>query len=276
MDGVRRALKPKSDWLPLARAVILLRAGVHTDDCEIAIATLEELAVLLKEKTCAADATIDTDTGHFQFVFHEPGGGVDAHGGPPWAFLEDVRSNPVDPRQQAEAVFAKEGFVKFGDEEETERKFRSIREAVGLVWRQYLLRDFDRAVAAGYAALVARVGSVRSGYELLAPEIWRLLTVVNWQHGIARDPDGVLYYSLQAYPIRSVSSVIGTETRIATELAAKLRADPDMKRADAERWCKSQGTVTARGFQNRIWPKARELAGLSTQGMAGRKRKSSR
>jgi hypothetical protein len=111
---------------------------------------------------------------------------------------------------------------------------------------------------------------------MLAPDIWALLTVVDWEHGIARDPDGILYYSLQGYPARPATSVAGTETRITRELAARLRADPDTKRADAEKWCKSQAKVTARGFQNRIWPKARELAGLPAQGKAGRKRKSSR
>jgi hypothetical protein len=102
------------------------------------------------------------------------------------------------------------------------------------------------------------------------------LTILDWQNGIARDPDGVLYYSLHGHPARSVISVARTESMAVEALASKLRADPDMRRADAAEWCKREGAVTARGFQNRVWPKARELAGLPPLGAAGRKRKSSR
>ena len=44
-----------------------------------------------------------------------------------------------------------------------------------------------------------------------------------------------------------------------------------MKRADAFEWCGTVGAVTARGFQFRVWPKARALAGLSERGAAGTK-----
>jgi hypothetical protein len=46
----RPALKPKTDWLPLARAVIGLRAGANAEYST----PLDQLADLLKEKTGAA------------------------------------------------------------------------------------------------------------------------------------------------------------------------------------------------------------------------------
>jgi hypothetical protein len=267
----QRALKPKLDWLPLARAVLLLYAAADDGNCT----TLDELSEMMKEKTGAAEATIDAETGTFQFLFRGKEHGASTYGGAPWALIEEISPTLVDPRQEAEAVFAKEGFVRRSDNNEA-GELKSVRETVGLVWRQYLLRDFGRAVAAGKAALVARVGSVRADYEMLTADTWPLLTVVDWELGIARDPDGIFYYAPQAYPTRSGISLIGTETRIASELAAKLRSDPDMKRSDAERWCKSQANVSVRGFLNRVWPKARELAGLGQMAPAGRKRKSPR
>jgi hypothetical protein len=132
--GRWRALKPKLDWLPLARAVMLLRAAANGEN----FSTLDELSDLIKEKTGAIEAAIDADTGTFQFLFRGKEGGASAYGGPPWALIEDFRPILTDPRQEAEAVFAKEGFVKRSDNNEA-AKLKSVREAVGLVWRQYLL-----------------------------------------------------------------------------------------------------------------------------------------
>jgi hypothetical protein len=54
-------------------------------------------------------------------------------------------------------------------------------------------------------------------------------------------------------------------------LASKLKENPDMTRAEAFDECKPFG-VGARAF-DRVWPKARERAGLSATAPAGRKRK---
>lgn len=62
-------------------------------------------------------------------------------------------------------------------------------------------------------------------------------------------------------------------------LAAYLSSIPkdrraNVKRADAESWCRAQGFLfSKRRFQNRIWPQARESAGLSPLAGSGRKRK---
>lgn len=65
-----------------------------------------------------------------------------------------------------------------------------------------------------------------------------------------------------------------TESVATKALASQLKDNPDLKRADAKNWCASAGyELSARGFQSRVWPKARTLAGLPAIGSPGRKRK---
>jgi hypothetical protein len=67
------------------------------------------------------------------------------------------------------------------------------------------------------------------------------------------------------------------ETAATKSLATHLKNNPDLRRDDAAVWCGDQGyTLSDRGFQSRVWPKAREAAGLDAKANPGRKRKSSR
>lgn len=60
------------------------------------------------------------------------------------------------------------------------------------------------------------------------------------------------------------------------ELAAHLRQHPDLKRGAAQAWCAKAGfRLTGRGFQNRVWPRARAKAGLPENAPSGRPGKSS-
>ena len=92
------------------------------------------------------------------------------------------------------------GLVRVGDEEAAIglREHGAVRRATGLVWRQYMLREFDRAVAANEIALFARVGSAIAPFKALPSDVWPLLTILDWQNAIARDPEGLLFYSLHA------------------------------------------------------------------------------
>jgi hypothetical protein len=67
------------------------------------------------------------------------------------------------------------------------------------------------------------------------------------------------------------------ETAAIKALALQLGRDPEMTRREAAGWCSTTGfRLKRRGFQNRVWPKARARAGLAEKAPPGRKPKSSR
>jgi hypothetical protein len=75
---------------------------------------------------------------------------------------------------------------------------------------------------------------------------------------------------------RVSGATVGEETAAITALASQLRSVPGMTRAEAARWCSGVNfKLSERGFQNRVWPRARAQAGLQAKALPGRKRKSS-
>jgi hypothetical protein len=292
----RRLLGPKADWLPLARAAfrfgVVENEGAKADSEDSlsealktsavdtpAALSLSQLAEILKERSGAIDTNIDPEQCTFTFQFYERR--ASAWGGPPWAILAEGSKTGTtsDPRSDAEALFNKEGFVIVSDEEAAKgaQEWDAVRKSTGLVWRQFMVREFDRGIAAKKIILWARIGSVLAPFEALLPDVWRVLTILDWQDGIARDPEGVLYYSIHAHRADAAVSIIADESAAVKALAEELRQNPNLRRAVAAGWCAKAGfKISKRGFQDRVWPRARTRAGLPELGLPGRKAKSSR
>jgi hypothetical protein len=84
----------------------------------------------------------------------------------------------------------------------------------------------------------------------------------------SRDPDS---------PKSKLLSKIKDEKAAVTTLTALLRERDVVKVADALKFCRERHpSLSGRGFQERVWPKGREAAGLPAIASAGRKRKTSR
>jgi len=283
-----KAFKPKAGWLPLPKAVfsfgIADEANALANDLstkEMARATassVPELQAVLKDTSGATRVEINVVLCTFTFQFAQRGS---ISSGPPWAILEEVddtRSSP-NPRADAEILFNKAGLVRVNDDEAEKARLEvdAVREATGLVWRQLMLREFDRAIAANEIVLYARVGSAIAPFIALPSDVWRMLTILDWQNAVARDPEGTLFYSVHAQQARLAVSTARDESTAIRALAAELAHNPDLKRADAEAWCERSGfKLPRRAFRFRVWPKARGRAGLPETGSPGAKRKSVR
>jgi hypothetical protein len=63
---------------------------------------------------------------------------------------------------------------------------------------------------------------------------------------------------------RTAVTTVGQETKAIHALATHLKENPNLKRKEAVTWCRNQGfALSGRGFQDRVWPDAREAAGLT-------------
>lgn len=249
--------------------------------------SLEELTKVLQKNTHAREVEIDQEACCFRFSFDVPGGGTSVYGGTPWVLLAMPRTPlPIDPRFEAEALFNKEGLVLSRRSEEEirqgARQIKAAHETTGLVWRQFMLPAFGSSVANGRVRIYARVGSATESLRRLPSDFWPRLDVLDWQHGVARDPEGTIYYSIHAAGrSRAVSAnqktIVADETALIKLLADELLADSEMTKDQAIAICKSRKfRVSARRFQSHVWPRARKLAGLSELAPRGRKKKSSR
>jgi hypothetical protein len=70
---------------------------------------------------------------------------------------------------------------------------------------------------------------------------------------------------------RIPSATAGQETAAVKALASHLKDNRQLTRAEAMEWLRMAGfTLTGRGFQSRIWPQAREQAGLQATAPPGR------
>jgi hypothetical protein len=209
--------EPAVDWLPLGKATFKFGIATHggppdvqqkpfheltypdiVDATQISFSQ-NQLTELLEKQSGAQSVEIDQANASFTFNFHV-GGVESATGGTPWAILREFMPVNIDPRIEAEALFATEGIVRIRDEdvEKNAKQYAAVRRATGLVWRQHMLVAFDRAVASGAVLLYARPQSISAKIERLPADAWPLLDVIDWQNGVAMAPDGTAYWSLHA------------------------------------------------------------------------------
>jgi hypothetical protein len=213
--------QPKVDWLPLSHAVFtfgVAKDGLSNDlhdkrlheltEAEMAENratrfSVRQLTKMLEEETGAQKAEINLNSFTFSFSF-DVGGGASSISGPPWALIEEPRETAAsfDPRLDAEALFNSEGFVRIDDEEAVRHanQLDAVRKATGLVWRQFMVRGFDRAVSTGAVVLYARIQAVSAPFEQLPADVWLILSVVDWQNGVAVAPDLTAYWSIHVGP----------------------------------------------------------------------------
>jgi hypothetical protein len=176
------------------------------------------------------------------------------------------------------------------------RKWIELAEAVKLVMASGLSRsEAKRDIC---AALVDREIRFRTTLpadfsfpmdlipSLRAPSDLRPLGI-DWAHSRPKNKWPSYYGRGHLVPIakievltKDVSRVLGEgdfEAAATQALAIQLKRKPDTKRDDAKVWCVGQGfALSGRGFQFRVWPDARKLAGLSQIAPSGRKPKSLR
>jgi hypothetical protein len=77
----------------------------------------------------------------------------------------------------------------------------------------------------------------------------------------------------ESHPV--LAATARDETAAAKALASHLRINPQLNRAGALSSLRAQGfNLTDRGFQSRVWPRAREQAGLEAKAPPGRSKKS--
>jgi hypothetical protein len=212
--------EPDVDWLPLGKATF--KFGIADDDGPSDVRekpsneptndgivedtkvsfSQNQLTELLKEQSGARSTEIDQGTASFTFNFIHVGGGASVIGGTPWAILREARAVKIDPKIEAEALFAREGIVRIRDEdaEKYAKQYAAVRRATGLAWRQFMLSAFDRAVWNRSIVLYARSTSVSANFQRIPADAWPLLKVIDWQNGVAVAPDRTIYSAIHVGP----------------------------------------------------------------------------
>jgi hypothetical protein len=135
------------------------------------------------------------------------------------------------------------------------------------------------------------VRAVDGFLEPLSPRLFpdRLLKELSWYEERAKQgpltyaraylpPDRQTLISwtdlLKLCPPKHPVSKVADETKAIDLLTDRLKSDSHLRRGQALEICRDQfPKLSERGFRSRIWPKAREAAGLKSRGRAGRKPK---
>jgi hypothetical protein len=245
--------KPRSNWLPLRQAVFTFGIGSKNED--------QHLIEILREKSGADSAEI-LRIGDPQFLFIWNDG---AYGGTPWEILAEPAGGAfiVDRDSNAEMPAKLNG------------RYQAARAATSLVWNQFIVPKFDHAVSIGTVILYGRPQTLMADFEQLPADVWPMFDVTDWKTGAAVSPGNTACWSIHAAasseePVPAATA--GDENAAIKALAAQFKENAKLTRAEAAAWCvEKKFTLSKRGFQFRVWPKAREIAGLPATAQPGRK-----
>jgi hypothetical protein len=158
-----------------------------------------QLTRMLKDRSGAHSAEIDPNTSTFLFHFRSvSGSGASLLGVSPWELERKKGDRRPEPQLDAEALYNKEGLVRISDEEAAlhEKQDQSARKAAGLVFRQFIVRSFDRAISTKSVVIYAQAGDLSAPFKRLPAHVWPLLEVADWANGVAVAPDGTAYWSI--------------------------------------------------------------------------------
>lgn len=76
--------------------------------------------------------------------------------------------------------------------------------------------------------------------------------------------------------VKRAAASSAAEKRAVAALATRLKADREMKRGDAATFCETEHGIGPTAFKARVWPQAREMAGLPRHAASGRPRNENR
>jgi hypothetical protein len=142
---------------------------------------------------------------------------------------------------------------------------------------QQLKAKLDNHVLKGNITIFARP-SAHGPFKQLAADVLPILKIIDWEKGVAVGPDGTYWWSIhiqilvdqKTEPVPAATA--RNESAAIKALAAQFKKNTKLTRVEAFTWCDKNGfTLSKRGFQSRVWPKARELAGLPATARPGRK-----
>lgn len=258
---------PLKEWVPLGRAVFIWAfrerenaapeaeksfLDLTSDDiAELANRPLSkfEMEQLLKEKTGAIETQIDIENATFSFSFKLSSGAMTT-GGPPWSLLRTGDSLPeptegvVEFSELMNSDTTKVGLTRIETPGPTFAK--EIRFATGVVWRQFMLHAFDRAVASGDLLLYARPRNDSEAFSVLPTDLWPRLEVIDWGKGDAIAASGTAYWSIHAQLTPELKAEATSESK-------PLSEKKGWKRESAKRAIEAlYGGQVPRELQNKV------------------------
>jgi hypothetical protein len=189
--------EPEPDWLPLGQAPFVLFAPDGEGSLCQNEPSLEELGHIVAEKSGAFRVKISPPEAPLALVFQWGDGSLTI--GRPWVILAEPTTVSVDSQGESEPPF-EEGWRRIDQAEAARdvKRYEAVKAATGLVWRQYMVRAFDQAVLTRAVAVYGREHVISAPFERLPTDVWPLLTVVDWDNGVAVAPDGTHFWSIHA------------------------------------------------------------------------------